>query len=164
MSRTCIEISVESVHSPDASRLIALLSADLALRYAEFGDDGTAFFSPDDLTAPGGAFFIARRTVNTGSREAVGCAAIRPLLPGIGEIKRMFVLPESRCTGIARLLIETMETWARDWGYEMLRLETGARQPEAIVLYERNGYVPTAPFGEYADYPLANFYEKRLKP
>jgi GNAT superfamily N-acetyltransferase len=76
----------------------------------------------------------------------------------------MFVVPESRGSGIARRLLEAMETWARGWGYRMLRLETGARQPEAIVLYESSGYVPTAPFGEYADSPLANFYEKRLMP
>lgn len=161
MSRAGIEIHVESVHSSDASRLIALLSADLAERYAEFGDDGSGMFSPSDVTVPGGAFFIAR---HGDSREAVGCAAIRPLLPGVGEIKRMFVVPESRGTGIARRLLEAMETWARDEGYQMLRLETGDRQPEAIVLYESSGYVPTAPFGEYADYPLANFYEKGLMP
>lgn len=159
VTKANIKINVESVHSPDALRLIAQLSADLADRYAEFGDDGSGFFSPDDVTVPGGAFFIARRS---GSREAIGCAAVRPLAPGAGEIKRMFVIPESRGTGVARRLLEAMEAWARDWGYQILRLEAGERQPEAMALYERSSYVPTAPFGEYADYPLAHFYEKRL--
>lgn len=155
-----VTVTVESVYSPDATRLIRLLSTELAARYADFGDDGSGSFSPDDVSMAGGAFFVARQGV---AQEAVGCSAVRPLSPGAGEIKRMFVLPQARGNGIARRLLTAMELWAGDWGYDYLRLETGTRQPEAIALYERSGYIAIAPFGEYADHPLARFYEKSLR-
>ena len=41
-------------------------------------------------------------------------------------------------------------------------LETGTEQPEAIALYEREGYRPTEGFGHYADEPGSRYYAKDL--
>jgi putative acetyltransferase len=48
-----------------------------------------------------------------------------------------------------------------------LRLETGIRQQEAIGLYQRMGFRPRGPFGQYATMPARNietslFFEKEL--
>ena len=43
-----------------------------------------------------------------------------------------------------------------------MRLETGTKQPEAIALYRKFGYVERGPFGAYKPDPLSIFMEKRL--
>ena len=55
-----------------------------------------------------------------------------------------------------------LEELAAARGFSKVRLETGISQPEAIGLYERNGYYKIPPFGDYWDDPLSFFYEKRL--
>ena len=41
-------------------------------------------------------------------------------------------------------------------------LETGLRQPEAIALYESDGYTPIPNFGFYKESPLSVCYRKEL--
>ncbi len=91
----------------------------------------------------------------------------RPELRELGgssaaEIKRMFVAPQARRTGLARLVLRALEDSAREAGHDTLVLETGERQPEAIELYESSGYVSVAPFGHYAWSPLVRCYGRRL--
>ena len=95
---------------------------------------------------------------------AVGCGAVQPAGPGLGlgEVKRMYVLPAHRGRGIARSLLTALEGLAGDLGYDTLRLTTGVRQPEAIALYESSGYVRTEPYGKYVNEPLTRCYAKAL--
>ena len=74
----------------------------------------------------------------------------------------MYVLPTVRGRGIARGILEVLESEARAIGVTKLRLETGTRQPEAIALYSKTGYSPAGPFGEYPPSPLNVFFEKQL--
>src|SRR5262245_30616851 len=92
----------------------------------------------------------------------VGCGAVRLLEPGVGEVKRMFVRPEARRRGVARLVLVKLEETARERGLHTLRLETGTRQPEAIALYATHGYRPIPRFGEYADDAFSVCFEKVL--
>jgi GNAT superfamily N-acetyltransferase len=78
------------------------------------------------------------------------------------EIKRMYVAPTVRRTGLARLMLRTLEDSAREAGCDVLALETGMRQPEAIALYESAGYVRVTGFGHYKDSPLVRYYARRL--
>jgi len=82
--------------------------------------------------------------------------------PGAAEIKRMFVRPEARGQGVARILLERLEHEARARGVRLLRLETGTLQPESQALYETAGYEPIPCFGEYAGAPLSRCYERLL--
>ena len=79
-----------------------------------------------------------------------------------GEIKRMYVRPEFRGRGYAKKMLHHLEELATARGFSKVRLETGISQPEAIGLYERNGYYKIPPFGDYWDDPLSFFYEKTL--
>ena len=79
-----------------------------------------------------------------------------------GEIKRMYVRPEFRGRGYAKELLNHLEELSAARGFSKVRLETGISQPEAIGLYERNGYYEIPPFGDYWDDPLSFFYEKTL--
>ncbi len=63
-------------------------------------------------------------------------------LAGSLEVKRVFVAPPVRGTGVSRLLMGELERIAADRGAERLILQTGDRQPDAIALYEKIGYTP----------------------
>ena len=149
-----IIVGVESVRTDDALTLIRHLSAELGTRY---GDDGAGAFSPDDMDAPGAAFVIAR--VNG---QPVGCGALRPMEPGVGEVKRMYVEPDMRGRGLSRQILQKLEDTAREFGYTTLRLETGLKQPEAIGLYETAGYGRIPPYGHYVNSPHSVCFEKAL--
>ena len=94
--------------------------------------------------------------------RALGCGAVKLLPDGYAEIKRIFVSTEARGKGVGRALLCALEKIAVDSGYSLLRLETGVHQPEALRLFETNGFVRTNRFGKYPDDPLSVFMEKRL--
>jgi len=79
----------------------------------------------------------------------------------------MYTAEAVRGRGVARALLTHLEAEARAAGLPLLRLETGIHQPEAIALYERTGFVPRGPFGDYAamtpnQIATSLFYEKAL--
>jgi GNAT superfamily N-acetyltransferase len=92
--------------------------------------------------------------------DALGMAALN--IP-TAELKRMFVSPAARGTGLGRALLEAVESAARAHGIQSLRLETGEPQVAAIALYERAGYVRIPPFGEYVHDPTSICMEKVLR-
>jgi len=96
--------------------------------------------------------------------ELVGCGAVKSLDDdGIyGEIKRVFVLDAYRGRGVSKRLMQELEAHLRSNGIHTARLETGIRQPEAIALYRRLGYVERGPYGAYVRDPLSLFMEKNL--
>ena len=142
-----LHVSPENPRSPDAQVLLAQLSRDLAERYPD-ETDGAGNFDPDDATVPRGIFLIAWF-----GGDAVGCGALRPFpaVPGTAEIKRMYVAPTVRGRGIGRELLNELERRARDFGYTRLCLETGVRQPEAVALYQKAGFLPIAKYAPYED-------------
>ena len=78
------------------------------------------------------------------------------------EVKRMYVRPQFRGTGLGKLMLRHLTAYAQGQGIELLRLETGIHQRAAIGLYERLGFRRIPPFGEYREDPLSRFYEKGL--
>jgi putative acetyltransferase len=96
--------------------------------------------------------------------QLVGCGAVKILSDDgrYGELKRVFVLESHRGKGYSKAIMEKLEDHLRNSGIALARLETGIRQPEALGLYKRLGYVERAPFGAYVEDPLSIFMEKRL--
>jgi putative acetyltransferase len=126
--------------NPDFRTLVKLLDQDLAER------DGPehgfyAQYNKVDL--------IRHAVVAYQHDLPVGCGAFKEFEPGTVEIKRMYVRPECRQQGVARAVLGELETWAAELGYPTAVLETGKRQPEAIALYQRNGYEFTPNYGQY---------------
>ena len=128
----------------DVSRaLIGALNAELTGIYPEPG--ATHFhLGPDEVAEGHGAFLVVYR-----ERTPVGCGALRLLDDETAEIKRMYVSPDVRGTGLGRRLVAALEAEARALGVRRLVLETGVRQAAALALYRATGFHPIPLFGEY---------------
>ncbi len=151
-------VELEPRHSFDevAKRLIASLNEELSERYPEEGANHFRL-DPEEIAPGRGVFVVAR----AGGAPA-GCGALRLNDPETGEIKRMFTLRQMRGKGVGRAVLRLLEKTARSLGAKRLLLETGVRQPEAIALYEREGFARIEPFGEYIGTPLSVCMAKPL--
>ena len=149
-----ITITPERPDSDDARTLIAELDAYLIPLYPPASHHG---YPVEKLLAEGVDFFIIRV-----EGAAAGCGAVKFFGTDYAEIKRMYVRPQFRGLGLAKVMLAHLEDFARGRGIRVFRLETGVDQPEAIGLYERLGYQQIAPFGEYLPDPLSRFYEKSV--
>ena len=150
-------VSAESPNTKECLDLLAQLRAELSEKYPD-ELRGTPLV-PEELAAAGAAFLVARR-----DGRPVGCGAIRPFKPGVAEVKRMFVVQEARGRGVGRAILENLETFATNFGYRSVRLETGLKQPEAISLYQSAGYHRAPCYGPYRENPMSVCFEKELEP
>ncbi len=86
--------------------------------------------------------------------NAAGCIALRPLQDGICEMKRLYVRPAHRGSGLGRMLVERLIADGKALGYERMRLDTvGSAMQDAIALYRRIGFKEIAP---YSTIPIEN--------
>lgn len=96
------------------------------------------------------------------NEKAVGCGAIKAFSDEAMEVKRMYVCEDQRSKGIATLLLKELETWANELRFSKCVLETGLKQPEAIRLYEKNGYARISNYGQYAGMHNSVCFEKKF--
>ena len=113
---------------------------------------------PAPYVPPGGCLLLARRY-----GKAVGIVGLKPLAPGIAEIKRLYVVPEARGLGLGKALAERAIAAARAKGYEGVRLDTHRpSMAAAIALYRSLGFKEIPPYGPDLGGEIA-FFEKRLR-
>ncbi|MBL4926579.1 helix-turn-helix domain-containing GNAT family N-acetyltransferase [Fuscibacter oryzae] len=137
----------------------ACLAAYFALLSDKISGISTAHVPDPDPDAPlfrppHGTFLLAWC-----DRLPVGCVSLKPLEPGVAEVKRLWVDPAARGLGLARRLMRAVEDQARALGYGALKLDTNAALAEAITLYERSGWTPIAP---YTGFPATHWFAKPL--
>ncbi|WP_276979173.1 GNAT family N-acetyltransferase [Flavobacterium filum] len=94
--------------------------------------------------------------------KAVGCGALKEYNADTMEIKRMYVPLDKRGQGIATLIVQALESWAKELGYSKCILETGVNQPEAIRLYKKNNYTIIPNYGQYAGMVNSVCFQKAL--
>ena len=78
--------------------------------------------------------------------KPVGCVGCRPLHEMTCEMKRLYVRPEARGTGVGEALARAVVDEARRLGYESMRLDSLPFMEKAVQLYKRLGFVEIAPY------------------
>src|SRR5829696_414090 len=112
---------------------------------------------PGDYAPPDGRLLLA-----VDDAGLAGCIALRKLAPDVCEMKRLFVRPTHRGTGLGRTLVESLIDEARRLGYTKMRLDTlPGRMDKAIALYQSIGFVDIDPYYENP-VPDAKFMELEL--
>lgn len=146
-----------SAADPPGADLVAAMVAELLPHYGPIDRPGMPSAGPADFAPPRGDFLVGYD-----GDTAVCCGGIKPLDAQACEIKRMYVVPEARGNGVAKLLLSALENRARELGYTIARLDTGPAQPHAERLYRAAGYTDIANFNAN---PIATFWgQKRLAP
>ena len=139
---------------PVAVELVQAMVAEVGRQY-EPGLLAGSSANPSELSAPGGGFVVLWE-----DGRAVAGGGVKRLDERACEIKRMYVAPGARGRGLGSVLLTALEDMARDLGYAVARLDTGAKQPGVRRLYEREGYVSVP---DYNGNPYAAFWgEKQL--
>ena len=144
-----IDIRTEPADRPEIHAFFVASEAYMSVLYPA---ENNHFTDIAALARPEATFLIARL-----HGTAVGCGAIMRAKDGSGEIKRMWVDPNVRRAQVGRRLLDALIAAARADGLDILRLETGISQPEAIALYRCAGFAECGPFGTYAPDPLSVF-------
>jgi putative acetyltransferase len=137
----------------DFIALVKLLDAELA----ELDGDEHVFYAQLNKTDKIKTVIVAYE-----NDKPISCGAIREYSPTITEVKRMYTLPDSRGKGIATKVLNELEKWASELSYQKCILETGWRQPDAIRLYEKNGYKRISNYGKYAGIENSVCFEKKI--
>lgn len=100
---------------------------------------------PGEYAAPRGALLMAMI-----DGQLAGCCALRPLdtadYPNACEMKRLYVRPGFRRTGIGRQLAEAILDCARMAGYACVLLDTLDDMESARALYQDLGFEEIAPY------------------
>ncbi|MDQ1365623.1 MAG: hypothetical protein QOE57_1665 [Acidimicrobiaceae bacterium] len=140
--------------APASDLLAAMVAEMLALYEITTGVIGVPLV-PEELGPPSGVYLVGW----IDDQPAAG-GGVRMVGAGVGEIKRMYVLPSFRGRGLARPLLGALESEAVRLGARVARLDTGPKQPLAKGLYERSGY---SEIGNWNNNPHAAYWgEKRL--
>lgn len=148
-------IEVRAVAWDDAAG-VALRDAQQTEVSARYGvDDSEPGVKPSaaDMTL----FLVA-----SDGGEPVGCGGLRALDATRGEVKRMYVVPGRRGTGVSTAILRALEDAARGLGWAELLLETGTEQPDAMRFYEREGFSPIPNYGHYVGSAHSRCYAKTL--
>ena len=144
---------------PDADGLRRAQRVELDARYGS--DDHEPGTPPSATDVP--VFLVARAD----DGRPIACGGLRPLAdtvvgPAAVEVKRMYVVPDARGSGVASGLLRALEDAARELGTRQVALETGTLQPDAIRFYEREGYSRIPLFGAYVGSPESVCFARDL--
>ncbi len=151
-----VRIEITDPADPDARACLAAYFAEIDARFEDGFDAAAGLPAPDALLRPpAGALLVARS-----GTEPVGCAALLFQAGGIAQIKRMWVAPAVRGTGLGRRLLVELEALAVRHGVRRLRLETNRVLDEAIGLYRSAGFVEVLPFND--EVHAHHWFEKAL--
>ena len=146
-----MQIKRTTSNDKDFIALVALLDEDLRIRD---GEEHSFYAQFNKVDAIKHAVVIYENEI------AIGCGAIKLFGENIMEVKRMYVNPTYRGKGIATLVLQALETWAKELGNKKTVLETGLKQPEAIALYKKNSYNIISNYGQYIGVENSVCFEK----
>ena len=150
-------ITILEVRPNSADAVLLIGELDTHLLAHPYTPESRHAFSVDKLLREAVVFFITHY-----DGQLAGCGGIKIFPKEYGEVKRMWVRPQFRGLGLGKAMLNHLADYARSQKLNLLRLETGIYEVEAIGLYERFGFQRRSPFGEYKVDPLSVYFEKRL--
>lgn len=151
-----VEIAVETPLQDDVRTMVSALNATMIpLTPREFQFQLTV----EQMAEPAVTLFVARD-----DGKPVGMGALKDHGGGLGEVKRMFTLPEVRGKRVGSQLLQKIEALARQKSIARLVLETGEAPgfEPAYRVYERGGFTTCGAVLDYPDSGHSRFYEKKL--
>ena len=152
-----LEIRIETPLQDDVRAMVAALNETMIpLTPREFQFQLTV----EQMAEPAVTLFVARDR----SGLPVGMGALKAHEDGLGEVKRMFTLPEARGRRVGARILGRIEALARDRAMSRLVLETGEASgfEPAYRVYERGGFTRCGAVLDYPDSGFSRFYEKNL--
>ncbi len=84
---------------------------------------------------PQGVFYLVRR-----DSSVVGMGGVRCTNDGASEMKRVFVRPDQRGSGLGATIVRRLISDAKAFGYSSMRLDSGPFMTSAHRLYEAEGF------------------------
>lgn len=99
---------------------------------------------PGAYAPPGGLLLLA--VDNSADRTPAGCVAYRTVADGVCEMKRLYVRPAYRKTGLGREMTTRLVDHARAKGLRTMVLDTLNTMTAALTLYRSLGFVDTQPY------------------
>lgn len=150
------QIEAVDPRTPQALTCLTAYYAELNNRL-NGGFDVNLSRDPDaaDMMSPRGTFLVA-----CCDGAHLGCVGVKRAGDDWAEIKRLWVAPDARGTGLAQRLMEEAETAALSLGIKTLRLDTNSALPEAARFYDRLGWQRIPRFND-DPYPDI-FFEKEI--
>lgn len=121
---------VDNKH-PDLLKLVQQLDEELKITDGDDHDFYDQYNGLEDIK-----HLLLAYTEN----RATACGGFKAIDNATAEVKRMYTAQEARGKGLARAVLQEVELWAKQEGFERLVLETGVRQHSAIALYQKTGY------------------------
>jgi ribosomal protein S18 acetylase RimI-like enzyme len=137
-----------------ARALFEAYAASLGVSLCFQGFDDELAGLPGDYAEPRGGLWLARAAGASSSAQPAGCIALRPLAHDgeaaasgrTAELKRLYVAPAARGTGLGRRLADVALAHARRAGYRSVKLDTLPGMDAARALYASLGFRPCAPY------------------
>ncbi len=123
---TWINEEVQQRYSIDTFSIIG----ESILEYSEKTLEQLAGYLP-----PEGIYYVIQK-----DNSIIGMGALRTLKRGVGEIKRMFILPKYRGNGYGKEILERLLRKGREFGFSSVRLDTGEFMVAAQQVYRRAGF------------------------
>ncbi len=154
-------VSIVEAETPEAlavaRELFAEYAASIGVDLCFQNFDRELAGLPGDYTRPLGGLMLAFY-----AGAPVGCVAFRHLEPGVAEMKRLYVRPSGRGSGLGKQLVERVVADARRAGYDRVRLDTLPAMEAAVGLYLGMGFRDIAPY-RHNPVPGARFLELDLR-
>ena len=146
-------MSIEEAVGPDDLDAVRLLLHGYAeefapsiadnLRLQRFDEELAGL--PGRYAGPSGALLLARI-----AGQAAGCVAVRDLGDSVCEMKRLYVAPDYRSTGLGRRLVAAILDHATRLGHRRMVLDSTPELTRAVELYRSFGFEETEPYNDSA--------------
>jgi DNA-binding MarR family transcriptional regulator/GNAT superfamily N-acetyltransferase len=151
-----LDVRIEHPGSDEARWCLGQYFREIAGRFESGFDPDQAGVADDvEMQPPNGIFVVAWL-----DGEPVGCGGMKRLDATTVEIKRVWTARSARSQGVARRIMQTLETLAQASGVTTVRLDTNRSLTEAQAMYRQSGYREIA---RYNDNPYAHYwFEKKL--